>query len=68
MPIPRSRFSAASTNSGAKLLDNRADTVDCWLTAVALLVTLIGVGAAIAGYTSFNRSREIEAEASSECQ
>ena len=46
-----------------ELLDDRADTIDWWLAAVAFFVTLFGVGAAIAGYISFNRFREIEVEA-----
>ena len=47
-----------------ELLNARAETIDWWLAAVAIFVTLFGVGAAIAGYISFNRFREIEAEAS----
>ena len=46
-----------------ELLDDRADTVNWWLTAAATFVTLFGVGAAIGGYIGFNRFREIEAEA-----
>ena len=46
-----------------ELLNDRADTIEWWLAAVAIFVTLFGVGAAIAGYVSFNRFREIETEA-----
>ena len=51
-------------------LNDRAKTVDWWLAATAIFLTLtaiflalLGIGAGAAGYISFNRFREIEAEA-----
>ena len=46
-----------------ELLDDRAKLVDWWLTATAIFLTLLGIVAVIAGYLSFKRFREIEAEA-----
>ena len=50
-----------------ELLDDRADTINWWLTATAIFLTLIGVVTpivgAIAAYIGFNRFRSIEAEA-----
>ena len=48
-----------------ELLDDRADTIDWWLEATAIFLTLLGIGAVLAGYLSFKRFREIEAEARS---
>ena len=47
----------------SELLDHRAKTVDWWLTATAIFLTLLGIVAVIAGYLSFERFRKIEAEA-----
>ena len=46
-----------------EVLDDRAKLVDWWLTATAIFLTLLGIVAVIAGYLSFKRFREIEAEA-----
>ena len=46
-----------------ELLDGRTKTVDWWLTATAIFLTLLGIIAVVAGYLSFKRFREIEAEA-----
>ena len=46
-----------------EVLDDRADTVYWWLEATAIFLTLLGIVAVIAGYLSFKRFREIEAEA-----
>ena len=44
-----------------ELLDDRADTINWWLAAAAIFLTLFGIVAPIAGYIGFKR---IEAEAS----
>lgn len=46
-----------------EILDHRAKTVDWWLAAMAIFLTLLGIVAVIAGYLSFKRFREIEIEA-----
>ena len=46
-----------------ELLDGRAKTVDWWLAATAIFLTLSGIIAVIAGYLGFKRFREIETEA-----
>ena len=46
-----------------ELLDHRMKLVDWWLMVMAIFLTLLGVGAVIAGYLGFKRFREIEAEA-----
>ena len=46
-----------------EVLDGRAKLVDWWLAATAIFLTLLGIVAVIAGYLSFKRFREIEAEA-----
>ena len=50
-----------------ELLDDRADTINWWLAATAIFLTLIGVVTPIVGgiaaYIGFNRFRSIEAEA-----
>ena len=46
-----------------EVLDDRGKLVDWWLTATAIFLTLLGIVAVIAGYLSFKRFREIEAEA-----
>ena len=46
-----------------ELLDDRSDTVEWWLAATAIFVTLFGVGAVLVGYFGFNRLREIAEEA-----
>ena len=43
--------------------DDREKLVDWWLAATAIFLTLLGIVAVIAGYLSFKRFREIEAEA-----
>ena len=45
-----------------EFLDHRAKTVDWWLTATAIFLTLFGIVAVLAGYFSFKRFRKIEAE------
>ena len=44
-------------------MDDRAKAVDWWLAATAIFLTLLGIIAVVAGYLSFKRFREIEAEA-----
>ena len=46
-----------------ELLDDRARTVDWWLAATAIYLTLLGIVAVIASYLGFKRFREIKAEA-----
>ena len=46
-----------------EVLDGRAKTVDWWLAATAIFLTLIGVGAAILGYFGFKKLDRIENEA-----
>ena len=46
-----------------EILDHRAKTVDWWLAATAIFLTLLGIVAVIAGYLSFKRFRKIEVEA-----
>ena len=46
-----------------ELLDYRMKFVDWWLMVMAIFLTLLGIGAVIAGYLGFKRFREIEAEA-----
>ena len=46
-----------------ELLDHREKTVDWWLAATAIFLTLLGIVAVIAGYLSFKRFSEIEVEA-----
>ena len=45
-----------------ELLDNRADTIDWWLNANAIVLTFFGIVVAIAGYQGFRRFRKLEAE------
>ena len=42
-------------NYRAEALDDRAKTVDWWLAATAIFLTLLGIVAVIAGYVSFKR-------------
>ena len=46
-----------------ELLDDRAKTIDWWLAATAIFLTLLGVSAAILGYFGFKRLDRIEKEA-----
>ena len=46
-----------------ELLDDRAKTIDWWLAATAMFLTLLGIVAVIAGYLSFKRFHEIVVEA-----
>ena len=46
-----------------EILDHRAKTVDWWLAATGIFLTLLGIVAVIAGYISFKRFHKIEAEA-----
>lgn len=46
-----------------ELLDDRADTVNWWLTATAIFLTFFGIVVVLGGYFSFSRFREIEVEA-----
>ena len=47
----------------SELLEGREKTVDWWLTATAIFLTLLGIVAVLAGYLTFRRFREIETEA-----
>ena len=46
-----------------ELLDDRAKTLDWWLDATAIFLTLLGLAAAILGYFGFKRLDRIESEA-----
>ncbi len=46
-----------------EILDYRAKTVDWWLEATAIFLTLLGIVAAIAVYLSFKRLRDFETQA-----
>ena len=46
-----------------ELLDDRADTINWWLTATAIFLTFFGIVVVLGGYFGFGRFREIEAEA-----
>lgn len=46
-----------------ELLDDRAETINWWLTAVAIVLTSLGVIAAFLSIIGFRRFREIEVEA-----
>ena len=46
-----------------EFLQDRADTINWWLAATAIFLTLIGIVAPIAAYIGFNRLQGIEAEA-----
>ena len=59
----KAKSSAASNDLRREVLDDREKLVDWWLTATAIFLTLLGIVAVIAGYLSFKRFREIEAEA-----
>lgn len=58
-----SNGSDVSTHSGVSFLQGRTKLVDWRLTATAIFLTVLGVIAVFAGYISFRRFREIEAEA-----
>ena len=47
----------------SRFIDDRAKTVDWWLEATAIFLTLVGVAAAILGYFGFKRLDRIEIEA-----
>ncbi len=46
-----------------ELLDDRARTLDWWLAATAIFLTLFGIVVAIVGYVAFGKVRQYEAEA-----
>ena len=46
-----------------ELLDQRASSINSWLTVIALVMTFFGVIAAIAGLIGFSRFRQIETDA-----
>ena len=50
-------------NNRKKTIDDRAKTIDWWLEATAIFLTLLGVAAAILGYFGFKRLDRIESEA-----
>ena len=50
------------------LLDHREKTVDWWLTATSVFLTLLSVFAVVAGYFGLKRFREIEVEAHNNVQ
>ena len=47
----------------SELLDERANSINSWLTAIALVLTFFGIVVAIAGFFGFSRFRQIESEA-----
>lgn len=57
------RFDNLRNELRRELLDDRADTINWWLTATAILLAFLGVVAGLVGYIGFRRFREIEAEA-----
>ena len=48
-----------------ELLDDRADTIDWWLNANAIVLTFFGIVVAIAGYVGFTRFQKLETETQS---
>ena len=50
-------------NNRKKTIDDRAKTIDWWLEATAIFLTLLGVAAAILGYFGFKRIDKIASEA-----
>ena len=46
-----------------ELLDDRADTINWWLTIALIVLAVISIGAALGVYFGFGRFREIESEA-----
>ena len=57
------RFDHLRNELRRELLDDRADTINWWLTAVAIFLAVLGIVAVLVGYIGFSRFREIEAEA-----
>lgn len=57
------RFDNLRNELRRELLDDRADTINWWLTAVAIFLAVLGIVAVLVGYIGFSRFREIEAEA-----
>ena len=57
------RFDALKNELRRELLDDRADTINWWLTATAIFLTFFALLVAIVGYFGFNRFRNIEKEA-----
>lgn len=57
------RFDELRNELRRELLDDRADTINWWLTAVAIFLAVLGIVAVLVGYIGFSRFREIEAEA-----
>ena len=59
----RRRFDNLRNELRRELLDDRAETINWWLTAVAIVLTSLGVIAAFLSIIGFRRFREIEFEA-----
>lgn len=57
------RFDKLGNELRREILDDRAATIDWWLTATAVFLTSLGVLAAFLSIIGFSRFREIEAEA-----
>ena len=57
------RFDKLGNEIRRELLDDRAATIDWWLTASAIFLTSLGVLAAFLSIIGFSRFREIETEA-----
>ena len=57
------RFDKLGNELRREILDDRAATIDWWLTATAVFLTLLGALAAFLSIIGFSRFREIEAEA-----
>ena len=59
----RRHFDKLRNELRRELLDDRAETINWWLTAVAIVLTSLGVIAAFLSIIGFRRFREIEVEA-----
>ena len=57
------RFDALRNELRRELLDDRADTINWWLTATAIFLTFFGIVVVLGGYIGFQRFEKIEADA-----
>ena len=57
------RFDALRNELRRELLDDRADTINWWLTATAIFLTFLGIVVVLGGYIGFQRFEKIEADA-----
>ena len=57
------RFEALENELRRELLDDRADTINWWLTATAIFLAFLGIVVVLGGYIGFQRFEKIEADA-----